>query len=65
MLKTQEHYDLMAQFERDTKYGAFTKEDKSMWAKGYIYANGEINQKFLTYRMGYAFAKALFRSGEV
>lgn len=62
MLHTQEHYDLVAQFERDTKYGPFTKESKDMWPKGYVYTHGEINQKFLAYRMGYAYAKALFRN---
>lgn len=64
MIKTQEHYDLMAQFERDTKYGPFAKEDKTMWAKGYLYQNAEINQKFLAYRMGYAYGKAAFQPPE-
>ncbi len=60
----QEHYDLMAQFERDTKYGPFAREEKAMWPKGYVYQNGEVNQRFLAYRSGYAFAKSLWRGND-
>jgi hypothetical protein len=64
MLNTQEHADLVTQFERDVKYGPFAKEERAQWARGYIYQNGEVNQRFLAYRMGYAYGKALSRSAE-
>lgn len=61
MLKTQEHHDLMAQFEKDCKPGRTDKEPKEMWARGIIYQAGEVNELFKVYRMGYAFGKAIER----
>lgn len=58
-LLSQEHYDLMAQFERQFK-GSFRldKEDKAQWPKGHVYQNGDANNAFLAFRRGYAFGKA-------
>ncbi len=57
MLNTKEHHDLMAKFERDFKGERFDKENKELWTKGRIYQNGNVNNLFLAYRMGYAFGK--------
>lgn len=63
MLKTQEHYDLMAQFERDVKpYGRLDKESKDMWPRGLVYQDGGVNALFLAYRHGYAFGKCVERT---
>lgn len=59
MLKTQEHADLMAMFEREFKGRRLDKETKAMWPMGVIYQDGQINQLFDAYRRGYAYAKAL------
>lgn len=59
MLKTQEHYDLIAQFDREYKGRRLDKEDKHLWALGRIYQDGAVNELFLAYRRGYAFSKAL------
>jgi hypothetical protein len=59
MLKTQEHYDLMAQFEKDCKPGRTDKEPKESWARGIIYQDGAVNELFKVYRMGYALGKAI------
>lgn len=63
MLKTQEHINLISQFERDLKInGRYKeKEDKSLWVKGNIYTHGETNSLFLAYRFGYAYGKAYQR----
>ncbi len=63
-LKAQEHYDLIAQFERDFRLTGrcIEKEPKEMWAKGSIYQHGETNQQFLVYRHGYAFGKCVGRT---
>lgn len=61
MLKTQEHSDLMAQFERDCKPGRIDKEPKAMWPRGIIYQDGTVNALFLTYRHGYAFGKSVWQ----
>jgi hypothetical protein len=54
-LFSQEHYDLIAMFEREFKGERLDKEVKDMWPKGYIYQNGEVNRLFLAYRQGFAF----------
>lgn len=56
MLMTQEHYDLMAAFERN-RSERFDKEDKALWPKGIIYQDGRVNALFLAFREGYAYAK--------
>lgn len=61
MLKTQEHYDLMAQFEREFKGRRLDKEPRDGWARGIIYQDGHINELFLAYRRGYALGKAVGR----
>lgn len=59
MLLTREHYELMAAFERDFSHNRLDKEDKSFWAKGNIYQNGQVNDLFLAYRKGYALGIAV------
>jgi len=59
MLKTKEHEDLMAMFEREFKGRRLDKERKEFWTMGRIYQDGELNELFLAYRRGYTFGKAL------
>lgn len=59
MLKSKEHYDLMAQFENDCKPGRLDKEPRESWPRGVIYQDGQVNALFLVYRMGYAYGKAI------
>jgi hypothetical protein len=60
-LTSQEHYDLIAQFERDPASKGFRrdKESKDQWARGHIYQHGELNELFLMYRRGYVMGKAV------
>lgn len=58
-LTSKEHYDLMAQFERDCKPGRTDKEPKEMWARGIVYQDGHVNEFFKIYRMGYAYRKSV------
>lgn len=60
MLKTQEHQELIAMFER-TFTGRFDKEDKAIWPMGYVYQDGKLNELFLAYRNGYAYGKSLWQ----
>lgn len=62
MLKTKEHLDLIAQFEKDLKPGRLDKEPKDMWPRGIIYQDGHVNLLFLAYRHGYAFGKCVERT---
>lgn len=56
MLYDKEHYDLMAAFERSHS-GRFDKEDKSLWPKGIVYQDGRMNELFLSFRQGCAYAR--------
>lgn len=61
MLFSSEHYTLMAQFESEFQHYRLDREHKDLWAKGYIYQNGETNNLFLAYRKGYAYGKLAAR----
>lgn len=56
-LHTQEHYDLMAHFERAFKHLRLDREKKELWSRQFIYQNGEANDLFLAFRKGYALGK--------
>ncbi|KVN92561.1 hypothetical protein [Burkholderia ubonensis] len=57
-LKSQEHYDLIANFER-TFNGRFDKEPKHLWPMGVVYQDGQVNALFDAYRKGYALHKGI------
>lgn len=57
-LFTKEHYELLAQFEKEFS-GRKDKEAKELWPKGVIYQDGTMNNLFLAYRKGAAFGKTL------
>lgn len=59
VLKTQEHIDLMAMFERENKGRRLDKEEKALWTLGRVYQDGTVNELFLAYRRGYALGKAI------
>jgi hypothetical protein len=56
-LHDKEHYDLMVQFEKDCGPQRFDKEPKNLWAKGIIYQDGNVNNLFIAYRLGYSLGK--------
>lgn len=60
-LGTQEHEDIMKQFERDCRPGRIDREPKESWPRGIIYQDGHVNELFRVYRHGYAFAKSLYQ----
>lgn len=65
-ITTQEHYDVIEAFERAFKHerrfknGRLDKEDKSLWCKGAIYQDAEVNVLFLAYRYGVAYGKSVY-----
>ena len=58
-LLSQDHYDLIAMFDRLFKGRRLDKEPKEIWSKGRIYQNGEINELFLAFRQGVAYGQRL------
>jgi hypothetical protein len=66
MRKTKEFYDMMDQFERDAKKhfrGRFdrVKPGAKCPAEYSFYEDGQINDMFRAYMMGYAYAKCSLR----
>lgn len=59
-LRTQEHQDVMAQFEREFKGMRLDREAKNIWPLGRIYQDGQVNGLFLAYRRGYALARCVY-----
>jgi len=58
MIQTKEHYELIAQFDLQFKSRRLDKEeDKSLWAKGFVYQDGQVNDLFLVFRQGYSFGR--------
>jgi hypothetical protein len=54
MLLTKEHYELMADFEREYKHRRLDREEnKGLWRRGAVYQDGHVNELFLAYRNGY------------
>lgn len=56
-LFSREHYELLAQFEREFKHRRLDKEAKDLWPKGVVFQDGHVNELFLAYRKGHAFGK--------
>ena len=59
MIKTKEHYELIDAFELQFKHKCLDKERKELWTSGAIYQNGEVNQLFLAFRLGYSYGRAV------
>ena len=68
MLGTQEFYEAMTAFEKSIKKRihlrqgtqGFNKEPKENWEKGYYYTDGNTNEAFKVFLLGYSYAKCCF-----
>ncbi|NML34906.1 hypothetical protein [Paraburkholderia antibiotica] len=58
-LKSQEHYELIANFDRAFKGCRLDKEPKDLWLKGIVYQDGHVNALFDAFRKGYALHKSI------
>ena len=58
-ISDKEFYELLGYFEK-IRRGYFEKEPKRLWAKGNIYKNANINERFIAFRQGYELAKSIF-----
>jgi len=57
-IKSKEHYDLMAQFEREYPFERLDREPKELW-KTSVYQDGRANSLFLAFRRGYSLGKTI------
>lgn len=64
-LFSKEHYELLAQFEKQNNLTEDAREkDQEWWKRGYVYSNGETNRDFISYRKGYSFGKLIAQQAD-
>lgn len=56
---SKDHYELLQSFEREFKHRRLDKETKDLWPKGHVFQDGHVNELFLAYRRGAAYAKCV------
>lgn len=56
-LESKEHEELMKMFEKIYSYLRLDRENRNMWREKIIYQNGEANELFLAFRVGYSYGK--------
>jgi hypothetical protein len=61
LLKSHDHYEMMAMFDRLFKGRRLDKEAKDMWPRGHVYQDGHTNELFLAFRQGVAYGQAASR----
>ncbi|MCK9282400.1 MAG: hypothetical protein M0P71_17430 [Melioribacteraceae bacterium] len=54
---SKEHDEIIVNFDKEYYYLNLIKEEKELWYKGQIYANGETNNLFKAYSLGYSFGR--------
>lgn len=58
MLGTKEYYEVIAEFEKSFK-GRFDKEPMELWKKQRIYQDGNLNELFKAFLLGYSLGKVI------
>lgn len=59
-INSQEHEEIIADFEKQFCGLRIDKEPRELWPKQNIYQNGEANALFLAFRAGYATARCVY-----
>jgi hypothetical protein len=59
-LHTNEHTDIMEAFEKHYPYLDKRKEPKNLWPKNRVYCDGDVNDRFVAFRMGVSFGRNYF-----
>ena len=58
---SKEFYELIENFERNEKHlpyaGSFEKEDRRLWSEGQVYQDGQVNNFFKCFMLGYQFGR--------
>ena len=57
---TKEFDDILANFEKNFYHMRLEKESKDFWSMGQIYQNGETNNAYKAYVMGYSFGRVVY-----
>jgi len=54
---SKEHYEILEMFEKNFSNHRLDKEPFDLWKKGIIYQNGETNNLYKAFILGYSFAR--------
>jgi hypothetical protein len=57
---TREFYEILENFERNFKHMRLDKESEEYWNRGQIYQNGETNNSYSAYILGYSFGRVTY-----
>jgi len=57
---TKEFDEILSSFERDFKGRRLDKEDRKLWKMGVVYQDGETNELYLAYRLGYSLGRCKY-----
>lgn len=62
MLFTKEHYELLNEFEKNYQGKRLDKEkNKDLWKKGQVYENGETNELYKAFILGFSLGKVFYQ----
>jgi len=61
---TKEFYDILENFEKNFYHMRLDKESKEIWSTGQIYQNGETNNAYSAYILGYSLGRLSYMHGE-
>jgi len=62
-LGTKEFYEIIENFEKHFPHMRLDKEPKELWSKSVIFQDGEVNNLFNVFRLGYSFGRASYING--
>lgn len=58
---SKEHYDILEQFEKEFYYLRLDREqNKETWKKGDVYENGETNNIYKAFILGYSVGRCTY-----
>jgi len=59
-LGSKEHYDILDNFEKNHKYLRLDREEQSLWGIGQVYQNGETNNLYKSFILGYSLGRCQY-----
>ncbi len=57
---TKEFEDILESFEKNFSHMRLDKESKEYWRTGQMYENGETNNAYRAYTLGYSFGRVVY-----
>ena len=57
---TKEFDDILENFDKNFKHMRLDKESKEYWSKGQVYQNGETNNAYSAFVLGYSLGRVVY-----